>query len=220
MSDLIIFIYNGIEIKIPYSKNEKMSSLVSKFCAKSEKKRENFYFLLNGTTLDEDLDESQILANQQGKKIILAYKNDFIEDDNEEEENADENGIIQRPHEIICPKCKESSCIELKDFKISFIQCKHEHKIGNIPISDFDKCQGVNLSKIICSKCKERNRGDMTNYLFFVCLTCHSNLCPMCKLSHNAEHKIINYDYKYYICPEHEETYSCYCKNCKKKYVL
>jgi len=212
-----LFIYNGIEIKIPCIEKEKLSSLVSKFCVKADRKRENFYFLLNGAVLDEDLDESQIPINHLGQKIILAYKNDWNEDNEEDEEKEnDENSVKERPKEIICPKCKESSCIELKNFKISFIQCKNEHKISNISISEFNKCQGVNLSKIICSKCKERNKGDMTNHLFFFCLTCHQNICPMCKINHNIEHKVINYDSKYYLCPEHEETYSCYCKNCKK----
>jgi len=44
---------------------------------------------------------------------------------------------------------------------------------------------------------------------------CNINLCPVCKLKHEKEHKIINYDDINYICNEHYEIYSKYCKECK-----
>ena len=42
------------------------------------------------------------------------------------------------------------------------------------------------------------------------------NLCPSCKLNHNNNHNIINYELKYYICDIHNENYNYYCKGCRK----
>ena len=42
------------------------------------------------------------------------------------------------------------------------------------------------------------------------------NLCPLCKSNHDKDHKIINYEQKYFICEEHNKEYNSYCEACKK----
>ena len=169
-------LFEGGSIAIPYTQKEKLSSIFLKFCSKIDESVNNCIFLSEGTLLNGELDESFLKATDSGKKLIVAYRKE-IDPENED----DEGGIIVRPKEIICPRCKESSCFDFKNYKFSFFQCKNEHKIENISINDFDRCQGINLTKITCSKCKERNKGAIDKYLFFTCLTCKDNLCPVCK---------------------------------------
>ena len=46
-------------------------------------------------------------------------------------------------------------------------------------------------------------------------MNCNINLCPVCKLKHEKEHIIINYDGKNYICNKHYKIYTKYCNECK-----
>ena len=46
-------------------------------------------------------------------------------------------------------------------------------------------------------------------------MNCKINICPLCKLNHDKEHKIINYDNKDNICITHFENYIKYCYKCK-----
>ena len=41
-------------------------------------------------------------------------------------------------------------------------------------------------------------------------------MCPLCKLKHDKNHKIINYDLKDYTCNKNNEFYIRYCKKCNK----
>ena len=46
------------------------------------------------------------------------------------------------------------------------------------------------------------------------------NLCPLCKLNHDTNHSIINYDKKNYVCPGHNCFYIKYCHQCKKNICM
>ena len=47
-----------------------------------------------------------------------------------------------------------------------------------------------------------------------------SNLCPDCKLRHDQNHKIIDYDKKNYICNKHKKNFVKYCENCNEDICL
>ena len=51
--------------------------------------------------------------------------------------------------------------------------------------------------------------------MFYRCISCKKNLCPICRAKHDNSHTIINYDQKGFICENHTDNYSSYCKNCK-----
>ena len=68
---------------------------------------------------------------------------------------------------------------------------------------------------LICEDCKKVNKYTTYEHQFFRCLTCKKNICPLCKSKHNKNHDIIDYEQKYYICPNHNEIFSSYCKKCK-----
>ena len=203
----IIFLYNGQEIAIQCNNNEKFNSIIDKFCQKSKLSKNNIYFLFGGKILDEQIDESQIPKNENDKKFIIVY--------DIERTKVKENVII-KSSEIICPKCKESACISIKDTQISLFQCCNGHNVDNISFDEFDESQKVNISKIICDNCRVKNKGNANNNEFFRCINCKLNLCPLCRAVHNINHSIINYDYKNCICETHGEPFISFCKQCKK----
>ena len=204
----ITFNYKGNEIVIPCKKDEKFGPILQRFYEKTEIQRKTIYFLFNGQILDEQLNESQVPKNEDNKKIIVVYDYQTIK--------TNEEDILVRAEEIICPKCKESACISLNNYSISLFQCCNGHKVDNISFEEFDNTQKINLSSIICQICKIRNKGNVNNNEFFRCINCKFNLCPLCKSTHDKSHYIINYEQKNCICEEHGEPYASYCKTCKK----
>ena len=115
--------------------------------------------------------------------------------------------------EIICPKCKESSKIEIKDYIINLYNCKNRHKIKNILFNEFEKKQNIDISKNICNICYKKN---INNNKLYRCCTCQFNICLICKIKHEKTHKITDYDNKNCICNKHDEIYSKYCNLCKE----
>lgn len=84
---------------------------------------------------------------------------------------------------------------------------------------DFNNTQKIDLSKITCDKCKDKNKANTFNNGFYICVNCKQNLCPICKYQHEKEnnaHNIIKYDLKFFICQKHNDFYVNYCQDCKK----
>ena len=83
---------------------------------------------------------------------------------------------------------------------LKFINCKNNHEIKNILLNEFKSIENIDLSKIICNKCKINNKSNIYNNKFYRYNTCKINICPLCKSNHNSNHYIINNDNKNYIC--------------------
>ena len=105
--------------------------------------------------------------------------------------------------------------MDIKDFKICLYECKNKHNIKNILLNSFEETQKIDRLKIICDICKTNNKSTSDNNVFYICNICNKNICPSCKKNHDEKHKIINYDYKYYICDKHNEKFISYCEDCK-----
>ena len=133
---------------------------------------------------------------------------------NELIENIQNNNVMNSK-EIICPKCYESIFINIDEYKINLSDCKNGHKINNVLFEEFENNQKINISKIKCEDCKENDKGKTFHNEFYRCISCNSNLCPLCKIKHYKNHIIINYDNKNYICNKHNINYIKYCKDCK-----
>ena len=56
-------------------------------------------------------------------------------------------------------------------------------------------------------------KSETYNKQFFICLACNEYLCPICNSKYNKEHKIIDYNYKNFICNIHIELYKSYYGN-------
>ena len=170
----VIFIYNQINTSIQCSINEKMSDILRKYAIKSGIDIKSVYFLYSGNKINENLIFSQIIGkdHKQTKKIkILVYK---IEEINQKNQNT---SVIVKSNNIICPECNEKAFINIKNYKIEIYECKKGHNINDILISEFDNTQNINISKIICDKCKINNKGNTYNNVFYKCFNCKMNLC-------------------------------------------
>ena len=132
-----------------------------------------------------------------------------------DEKNKEEKLIKSK--DIICPKCKESCKITMKEGKFKLYECINNHITENIRIKDFLNTQKINMTEIICKNCSDKNMGNSYQNRFYRCLTCKTNLCLLCKDKHNKEnkdHTIILYEQKNYICPKHNGSFVEFCKKC------
>ena len=207
-NQLIEFCYSGVTIAIHCSEKEIMKDVIQRFCNKAKVDKSKIYCLYSGMLLDENAVVKNLIKskNKDDKIVILVYPIDNRYTQIKEEKVKQSN--------IICPQCQDIATIKIQNYKIS-INCRNNHKTDNMFLKDFETSQKIDESKIVCEKCKQKNKSNSYNKEFFICLQCNISLCPLCKSTHNSNHSIIKYDQKPYICFEHEDTFSSYCKLCK-----
>jgi hypothetical protein len=203
----IIFIYKGEKAKIQCNAQEKMKDIFKKYESKIGSDITNLFFIYNGNKINEELMLEEIITNSDIKEktinILVYEKNEQIKKEKES---------IMKSKEVICPTCKDNVLINIKKYKISF-NCKKGHNIKNKLLNE--NMLDVDVSKIICDNCKEKNKGNAFNNIFYRCITCKINICPLCKATHDKSHKIIDYDNKNCICEKHYMNFIKYCKECK-----
>jgi len=204
----VIFNYKGIETIIQCNLNDKIKDIYKKYEAKNEIDISKLYFLYNGNKINDNLNLNEIINEEDRKRNII---NILVNENNEA--IIKENEIISK--EIICPKCKENILIKIDEYKINLFNCKNNHYINKILIKEYENIEKIDISKIICDKCKIKNKSNTYNNEFYRCNICKINICPLCKSNHNNNHKIINYNNKNYICEIHNMNYTKYCKDCK-----
>ena len=204
------FIYNGVNTKIQCQTNEKLKDICQKFINKENINNNNIFYSYDGKLLINEELKIEEIANREDK---IRKKMNIIVFDNLI--NIKESDIIQSKY-IICPECKEHIRIDIKDYKINLHNCKKGHKIENILLDEFEEKQNINRKDIICNICKKNDKSTSYNNVFYKCLTCNNNICPLCKTNHDVHHIIIDYDENYYICDKHNEKYMLYCEDCNK----
>jgi len=202
----LIFRFNSEDIIHNYQQDETISSILQSFCHKVGIKRDNFAFLCNGTILNEQSSIQSLTPNLNNQIIILVTDIQTL--------NPSEP-VMRKSNYIICPQCKESIILSVKDYKVSLYQCKNGHRIDNILLSKFYETQNEDISKILCDKCKCSKARAFENKMF-ICVKCKYNLCIMCAQTHDRTHNLINYDQKNYICENDGENFTSYCTTCKK----
>ena len=204
----VIFNYEGVDTIVLCEENEKMKEIFKRYGNKRELDINNLYFLYNGNKINIELKLNEIINNYDKERkevsILVINKNNTVVLNKEKK--------LEFP---ICPKCNENIILEIKDYKINLYDCKYKHNIRNILFKEYENTQNIDISKIICDKCKLANKSNIYNNELYICLDCNINLCPLCKLKHEKEHKIINYDLKNYLCYKHNENYIRYCNECK-----
>ena len=210
----VIFIYNGINTIIQCNLNEKIKDISKRFTDKANLNNKNINYTYNGKlVLNEELTFEE-LANTEDKirkKMSFIVFDNLIEVKDEEKEKEK-----IKSKDIICPYCKENIRMNINEYKINLLKCSNGHNIENILLDEFEETQNINLEEIICNICKNYNKSISFNNIFYKCLTCNNNICPLCKPNHDKNHIIINYDEKYYVCNEHNDKYMLYCEDCNK----
>ena len=201
--------HNQIPIIIQANLNEPFQQIMNKYFQKTSIDPKSVCFLSNGKNLSPELTVESLMSgnNKQDKKMqVLVYS--LVD------ENKNNEPIMVKSKDIICPICYEPCRIKFEDYKIKLYDCPNNHETNNIPISEFQNKQNIDLSKIICIQCKEKNKGNTTDNKFYRCLDCKINLCVLCKSFHEQSHNIIDYDNKNFTCNNHNEPLIKYCKKC------
>ena len=208
------FIYNGNITKIQCNLKDKLKDISIKLGTKIEKDNLNlFLFLYKGNAIDQEKTLEEII-DENDKKL---NKISIFVADLESEETEEENNTL-RSREIICPTCHECIKINVYNYGIYLTECRNHHRIDKKikDLKEYEYIQNINQKGIICDDCKKTNKSETFKNAFFICNTCKQNVCPLCKLKHNKEHYIINYEDKNYKCNNHNNLYTSYCDKCKK----
>jgi len=209
----ITFTYEGINTTIECTKDQKFKDIIAKFKHKANAEGKLLYYMYNGTNVQNDELTFDEMANSEDKrrKKMSVLVNELVQD----EPSPIPTECIVKSKDIICPECKENIKFKIDDYNILLYECKKKHDI-DLFIDEFLNTQNINISEIICQKCNIYNKGKVQDYKFYRCNSCNLNLCPICYSNHDKNHKLINYDDKYYICEEHNKEYNSYCNDCKQ----
>ena len=202
----LIFRFNSQDIIHNYQQGEQISSILQSFCHNFGIKRDNFAFLCNGMILNDQSTIQSLTPNNNNQIIILVTDIGT---------SPPTKPVMRQSESIICPICKESIVLSVRDFKVSLFKCKNGHRMDNIPLRKFKETQNIDISKILCSECKSSKANIYENKMHF-CVKCKKNLCPLCKRTHDKDHKIVKYENKFFICEKDFGKFNNYCSTCDK----
>ena len=212
-----------IEIELTYKQqitiiqcelNNKIEDIYKKFISKVGIDINSIYFLYSGNKINNNELTIDKIINFNDRKINkMQILVETIHEFNKEESSI-------KFKDIICPKCNEKAKIKIKDYKIKIYGCKNNHIIDNILFDEFENLEKIDVSKVICDGCKINNKKNSFDNKFYYCLNCKMKICVTCKLQHDKNHKIIDYDNINYICNYHNEGFIRYCKDCNLNLCL
>ena len=205
----IIFIYNSTSTTIQCQKDEEFKDILQKFSNKIRIDLSELFFIYRGEMINPKLTFNQ-LAKEEDK-----IKNQMTILANSLDKATKYEKIKTESIDVICPKCGENCLLHIKDYKIQLSDCKNSHIINNISLEEYKDSQIIDESKIKCEICKEKNKASCFNNEFYKCLQCKKNMCPICKSSHNKDHEISEFSQLNYICVNHNEKFTSFCKSCK-----
>ena len=204
------FIYNGSQTTILCKEKDNLKELLKKFTNKANIKDKKIIYLYNGNKITDENKTIEQITEEKSFTILVYDADNFSVNKN----------IITQSTEVICPECKCSAFLSIKDNKFNLTCGQNGHSFNDILIKDFLKTQEIDNDKIICNICKKNKKSNTYNNHFYRCCICKEDICPTCKINHDKNHKIINYDERNYICSIHNEIFICYCKPCKKNICM
>ncbi len=199
---IVEFEFNDIITKMQCKKEDKLRDIFYEFSNKIEININDLLFLYKGKTVNEDFTFSQLINffEHTGTDIkFIVYRKKQI------------NQQLIKSKEPIYPICRDNIIIKIKDYKIYLYDCKNNHIINDVLLNKYENTQKI-IDKRLCDKCKINITENQEIYL---CRFCNMNLCRICKVNHNSSHKIIDNEYKNFICDLHNEKYILYCEICK-----
>ena len=175
----IEFMYDGEPIVIQCGKDTKLKDIYKNFQFKAKAEGKQLLYLYNGMNLENDELTFEDIANQldkdRNKMNVLVT---------EGERQLESHDCIIKSGKIICPECQEDIKFFIDDYTINLFECKNNHDIDNIFLDKFEETQNINISKIVCQKCGNYNKGNVHNNTFYRCNNCKINLCPICSYNH------------------------------------
>ena len=206
----VIFEFNGAITLVQCNIEDKMNDICAKFKSKIILDNNPILFLYGGSQVNMNLSFKE-LANELdlNRKEMNILVNEI-----KDTQIVNNKNNLKKSEDIICPECKENCRMTIKDYKIKLYECKNEHQINNILLSQFNQTQFINESNILCNYCK-KSKIESINNLFYICTNCQKGMCLGCKQKHDKKHKIIDYNMKNYFCNIHNDSLISYCKDCK-----
>ena len=208
------FNYKGKVTSILCSENEKMEEICKRFATKIQTDITNLIFLYSGNTINLHNSLSQIMNNIDKQRKVVSILVNTI---NTITKTKTITNLIKSDIPI-CPKCSETIKFDVNNYQIYLSECRNGH-IKYLPIDEYEKTQYIDLNKIICKSCGT-NKNKVYDNKMYMCYTCNSVLCPLCKNNHDKKHAVVNYDFKNFLCERHYESYNSYCSYCKVNLCL
>ena len=206
------FEYNGEITTIQCDEKDKIEDIFQRFCIKTENNKDNLYLIYAGNIIDQNNSLNEIANKEDKKRKKLSI---IIQDKIESDNTNMIKDHLKKAKYIICPKCSQNISIKIKDYQIQLVDCKNGHTFENLSFSDFEESQLFDESKIICDICKTSNKSKTYKNIFYICYTCKKNICPLCALSHDKNHILIDYSQKDFKCHIHNDSNIFYCTQCK-----
>ena len=154
------FQYEGIITTIQCQENQKMSEIFNTFTFKANINKNKISYSYNGKIIsqsEQNLTFNQLaktMDKERKKMVILIIGN----------EKQPEKFI--RSKNIICPECNRDIKMKINNrYNIDLYGCINNHKFNNISISEFEKSQMIDITKIKCGLCGE-NKSNTYNIYF------------------------------------------------------
>jgi len=200
MSVNFIYMKNSYEIK--YNKNDlSITDLLINYSSKININMSQLRFLYKGRN---------IFSNEKNKKKKLNEFKDnnikiFVYNIKIKKNKNTNNEDLK---DIICPICKNVAIINNNNDKFS-LNCLHNnHKFIDLTINWLYESQYFNESLINCNKCG----NNKSYYNIFYIDSNNKYFCPLC--SEEGTNNIIDYEYRFKFCINHQKQYISFCKNC------
>ena len=153
-----IFNHNQEIITIQVNLKEKWKDIIKKYENKLGIK--DVYYIYSGNQINNEYNVEEIinLDDKISKKMRILV--------NDIERTTIINKEIINLKDIICPICKESIKMKIKEYKINLYECKNGNLINNILLEEFDNIENEN--EIKCGKC-ENNINKIYNNICYKC---------------------------------------------------
>ena len=216
----VLFRWNESEIIIECKPNETFEEICIRYLKALLIDKKIFILKYLGKEIDLKKTYSEIINNYIMNSNLDKKKNLVPVDVSERLDIEKENSDVFYSNQIICPKCSENCFINIQDFRIRLYNCLNNHRKYNILLGEFEKTQRIKISDIICHKCKISYKNKSVDNKFYICINCNKYFCKKCKLEHDNQHILINYEKKNYICKSHSRYYDSYCEDCKKNICI
>ena len=201
------FNYNEYIRKVQCDYDETMRSVCKRYTRKAILDINTLHFLYFGKDINLELNFSQLANSLDKNRKIMTL--DVVD------RNIGELNIVQAK-ELICPEWYDSALLDIKKYEIKIHNCINGHNVGTVLLDEIEESQMIDLTQIKCEKCKIYSRGYTYKNEFYRCNNCKMNLCPICELKHDKNHRIVEYDRRNYVCTEHNKSYHSFCKKCNK----
>lgn len=152
------FDYDQNKTKILANLTDDFGTIINKYCQKIQIDKNTVTFFAHSVQIQENKKIIDVM-NKKEKRDMKIYIEVFPL-----HLNNNQKAIVESK-EIICPKCLEQCRIKIEEYNIILSKCKNNH-ITYMSLDKFKESQKIDLSKIKCSFCNNKNRGNSFNYTF------------------------------------------------------